>query len=186
MTPARWTSGDTAVRAALVLGLLLAACAPDGADRNASRPGPVAAPTAVIAAAEAFAALPPCQALPEAVDETAADIALLPEAVVTAVDKLGPLVSVRGFIGMTPVAVHEAYDSRDDDALEVIISENEVFEVEILAARGDHRTFLRGRAVCSEGTEFQAVVVSEEDADRLPIPAGAAASRAPTAPATTP
>lgn len=119
-------------------------------------------------------ALPECGPAPEPADVTPPEGLALPEdAVLTGVSTQGPVSQVTAYLPMTPVQTRLYYEGRDD--LEQIQLEDEVFEAEVLVSDGSHRTFVKARAVCSQGSEAIAVVAAETAAGDVPAPAGSPA-----------
>lgn len=120
-------------------------------------------------------ALPPCGPAPAPADVEPPEGLVLPaDAVVTGVTTRGPLSQVTGYVAMTPVQVRMYYEGRSD--LEQLQIEDEVFEAEILVSDGSRRTFVKARAVCSQGSDVVAVVAAETDAAAVPAPAGSPAT----------
>lgn len=118
-------------------------------------------------------ALADCEQTPTA-DGQAPEGLLLPEgAVIQDVTPQGPLVNVTAYVEMTPVEFQQTYDDLD---LEILVSENEIFEAELLVSDGEYRNFLKAAALCKRGSSVLAVVAPEVDAEGLPIPQGGAAS----------
>jgi len=94
---------------------------------------------------------------------------VLPDAsVVTSVEPGDPLTRVMAYVGATPISVRQELEGRED--LEILISEDEVFESEMLVSEGEWRTYLKTTAICAEGSNILAVVAPEVDAQGLPIP----------------
>ena len=117
--------------------------------------------------------LGPCST-PEATSvPQAADVAglLLPDgAIAASVLVQEPLTNVQGYMTLTPIQVRAFY--LDHDAVEVIVSEDEVWESETLVSDGEHRLFVKAQAVCEQGSLFVAVVGTEAAAEFVPAPAG--------------
>ena len=61
----------------------------------------------------------------------------------------------------------------------VLLSENEVYEAELLVTNGKHRTFLKATATCAKGSQVLAVVAPEIAAKGLPVPQRATATPTP-------
>ena len=144
-------------RLAAILFLLLAACGGD-------------APPAVPDAAAPLEALPDCSEPPAPIAE-APEGFIAPEGVVIqAVVPQKPLTNVTAYIAATPGKVRQEYEKLD--GVKVLISEDEVFEAELLVSDGDHRTYAKVTAVCREGSNMLAVVAPELEAGALPTPRG--------------
>lgn len=128
-----------------------ASAAPTGAfDPNVAPTGPLVA-------------LPDCAPLPEPGQLDDVDGLELPAgAVVTAVQHQDPIVTVTAVVPATPVSIRLAYEADAD--LEVLRSEDEVFEAELLVSNGTHRTALRATATCRDNAVVHAVVAPEPDA----------------------
>lgn len=127
--------------------------------------GPAAAPTASSTALSAkeggpIAGLRACQPPPtSATDARVAGMVLPPGAVVTKVERGSRLVTVHGYIPVTPVRIRQYYRSRTD--LKIFDLEDEVTEAEAFVSNGTHRTYLKARAVCAEGSSLMALVAPE-------------------------
>lgn len=120
---------------------------------------------------EPLAALPPCESPPAAADAAPVDGLVVPAGtVVTGVAPQGPLVSVQGYIPMTPIQIRMDYGERAD--VELLVLEDEVYEAEVLLASGAHRMYMKASARCEQGSSFSAVVAPEVDAEGLPVPDG--------------
>ena len=118
-------------------------------------------------------ALAECEGTPAA-DGEAPEGLILPEgAVIQKVTPQGPLVNVTAYVPLTPVQFEQTY--RDLD-VEILISENEVYEAEMLVSDGTHRNFLKAAALCRQGSSVLAVVAPEVDAEGLPVPQNAPAT----------
>lgn len=117
-------------------------------------------------------ALPDCPSPPPGRPDEVAGL-LLPEgSVVTTVQPQDPLTTVQSFVPLTPVQFEAHYADRA--GIEVLVSENEVYEAELLISDGSHRNFLKATASCSTGSQVLAVVAPEVDAEGLPLPQGGA------------
>ncbi len=115
-------------------------------------------------------ALPACEAPPSPeVSEAVPGIELPDGAVVQSVERGDPLVTVQGYVPTTPVEVRRYYQQTD---LEILLIEDEILEAEALVSNGTHRTYVKARAVCAEGSSLLAVVAPELDAQGLPVPTG--------------
>ena len=124
----------------------------------------------------ALEALADCQGTPAAEGEAPEGL-LLPEgAVIQKVTPQGPLVNVTAYVPLTPVQFEQSYRELD---VEILISENEIYEAEMLVSDGTHRNFLKAAALCKNGSSVLAVVAPEVDAEGLPVPQQAAATPTP-------
>lgn len=160
----RTTPGTTrrARAVALAGAVLLAGCAP-AAD-------PATAPLDT-------SAYPPCAEQPPAPDLPDVAGLVLPEGTeVFTATELGPLTQVAGVVAMTPLEARAFYESHPD--LEVIQVEDERVEAEVLVSTGSHRLFVKVQITCDGGSNLTATVGTEDVADALPTPAGAAPSGA--------
>lgn len=153
-----------------VAALLIAGCREQRG--TAAAPGPTSAsPTVDPRLLEPLLGLPPCEEPPPAAsDAEVAGLILPPSSTVTTVQATGPITQVTGYVAMTPVQVRVDYQGRTD--IEVISAEDEGFEAEVLVSDGEHRTFMKAQAHCSEGSLFVAVVAPEEQASAVPTPTG--------------
>ncbi|HVM21423.1 MAG TPA: hypothetical protein VM307_15795 [Egibacteraceae bacterium] len=122
-------------------------------------------------------ALPACTEPPVAVDEDVQGLIAPDGTVVTSANEQGPLVHVTGYAPMTPVQFERAY--AELDGIEVLLTENEVYEAELLVSDGTHRNFVKASATCSEGSQILFVVAPEVDAEGLPLPQQATAPPTP-------
>lgn len=114
-------------------------------------------------------ALSDCEGLPAAGGEAPQGLLLPDGAVIQKVTPQGPLVNVTAYVPMTPVQFEQTYR---DLGVEILITENEIYEAELLVSDGTHRNFLKAAALCKEGSSVLAVVAPEVDAEGLPIPQG--------------
>lgn len=97
----------------------------------------------------------------------------LPEGVVVSVaEEAGGLLSLQGYVPLTPVQV--LVDYLDVEGWDVVQAEDEVFEAEVLLVDGDRRFYVKTQAVCSQGSAFVGFV--SEDVP-VPTPTGGASSR---------
>lgn len=119
---------------------------------------------------EPLRGLPPCDVDPETVEADDPGLVLPPSAAVTDRRADGPLVQLQGYMPYTPVQVRVFYATRDE--LEILQSEDEVRESEILASDGEHRLFVKAQAVCDHGSVFIAVLAPEVAATEVPTPQG--------------
>ncbi len=108
-------------------------------------------------------ALPECDAPPEGV-EADVDGLVLPEgAVVTEVEDLGKLVSVRAYIEQTPVQVRLFYAK--EPGLELFEIEDEIYEAEVLFGSGHYRSYVKVQAQCQQGSLLLAYVGPGDSGD---------------------
>ena len=140
-----------------------------GACTGAPSDQPTPQPT--IAALGPLLALPECPSLPAGLPEEVAGLLLPDDSIITAVQPQDPLTTVQSFVPLTPVQFEAHYADRA--GIEVLLTENEVYEAELLVSDGSHRNFLKATATCSTGSQVLAVVAPEVDAEGLPIPQGA-------------
>ena len=158
----------------MVVGCVLALAACAGEPVATGTPQPTIDPLGPLAA------LPDCPSPPAGRDERVAGLALPDGSVLTAVQPQDPLTTVQALVPLTPAQFEAYYADRAD--LEVLITENEVYEAELLVSDGSHRNFLKATATCSTGSQVLAVVAPEVDAEGLPIPQGAATATPAPAP----
>jgi hypothetical protein len=108
---------------------------------------------------------------------------LLPdETVVHTVRRQGPITTVQGFVPMTPVEVREYYEK--DPEIQIIVSEDEFVESELLFSNGAVRNFVKARAACRTGSDIVTVIARELTA--LPAPAGTGGAGATPDPSASP
>lgn len=132
------------------------ASTPAGADEPIDEGGPLVA-------------LPECDAPPKGM---AADVSglLLPDgAVVTAVEDVGQLVSVRAYIEQTPIQVREFYGA--EPGLELFEIEDEIYEAEVLFGGDEYRSYVKAQAQCQQGS-ILLVYVGPGDGGGLPTVGG--------------
>jgi hypothetical protein len=104
---------------------------------------------------------------------------LLPdETQIYSVRRQGPITTVQGFVPMTPVEVREYYEG--DPEIQIIVSEDEFVESELLFSNGKVRNFVKARAACRAGSDIVTVIAREVAA--LPAPAGTAGQGSTPAP----
>lgn len=114
--------------------------------------------------------LPACGAPPPEVrGKRPAGLELPPGSVLQLVEPGEPLVTVHGFVELTPVLVRRYYEQRG--GLTVYDVEDEGFESELLVGNGEARTYVKALATCQTGSTLLAVV-GPEGAGGLPVPAG--------------
>ena len=143
-----------------LLGLVASGC---------TQPGPVAGPTAQ---PTAFALdLPPCGKSPSPDPDPPPPGAVVPPgARITAVREQAPLVQLNGYVTSTPRQVRAWVEA--ESGLDVVASEDEGYEAELLVTDGTWRTFVKARAVCEEGSLLAEVIAPEDSDAVLPTPAG--------------
>jgi hypothetical protein len=113
--------------------------------------------------------LPQCAAPPEGLAADVAGLVLPDGAVVTDVEDVGELVSVRAYVEQTPIQVRQFYAK--EPGLELFQIEDETYEAEVLFGREDHRSFVRAQAQCQQGS-LLTVFVGPGDGGGLPSVAG--------------
>lgn len=161
--------------AVAVLLALVAGCGGGGAPNGGPSGGPAAgvpSATSTMPAAKGgpLTDLPECSAAPAPVDEEPAADLVLPEGtVLTGVEDIGELVSVRAYVALTPIQVRQFYGAAP--GLETYALEDEVYEAEILYGAGDSRVFVRAQAQCRQGSVLS-VFVGPEDGEGLPALGG--------------
>lgn len=84
---------------------------------------------------------------------------LPPGSVVTEVSRGDRLVTVKGYVALTPVRVRQYYQSQTQ--LEFFEIEDEVAEAEAFFANATHRNYVKVTATCAEGSRITAVVAPE-------------------------
>lgn len=157
------TAVVTATLAALLVG-----CAEDtqGAEGGESPGAPAATSTVAPEKGGPLTDLPECPSPPEPVGaEAVADLVVPDGTVLTLVEDLGELVSVRGYTDLTPIQVRRFYATSPD--VETYVLEDEVYEAEILYGAGESRVFVRAQAQCRQGSVLS-VFVGPEDGEGLP------------------
>lgn len=118
---------------------------------------------------EPLQSLPECQPPPAPAETEPADLVVLPsQAVVTDATDDGPLQQVSGYIALAPAQILAFY--LEQEGLEVLHVENEVFDAEVLVTDGQRRVFVNTQALCPQGSRFIAYVVPEEGGAALPVP----------------
>lgn len=133
---------------------------------------PATAPTGPAGLAASLPALPECPSPPPGIDADVPGLQLPEGSVVISTTDQKPVVNVSAFVPMTPAQFEASY--RGLSGVTVLLSENEVFEAELLISRGSYRNFLKATATCEQGSQVLAVVAPEVDAQGLPLPQGAA------------
>ena len=109
--------------------------------------------------------LPPCEAAPDGMEADVPGLVLPDGAVVTGVEDVGQLVSVRAYVEQTPIQVRQFYAK--EPGLDLFEIEDEVYEAEVLFGGEEHRTFVRAQAQCQQGSVLEAYV-GPADTDTLP------------------
>lgn len=157
---------------ALVLALAVAACGSGQPAATSTSGGPTGAGP--------LAALPECTSPPARrpdIDKVRG-LSLPDGSVITNVTQQDPLVTVLAFVPLTPAQFEAAYPNMD--SIEVLITENEVFEAELLVSNGEYRNFFKATATCQNGSNVLAVVAPEVDAEGLPVPQRATPAPSPS------
>lgn len=151
--------------AVVAVALALAGCTDAG-------PGAAPAPSA---APPTFALnLPPCGKPPSPDPDPPPPGAVVPPGtVITATREQPPLLQLNGYVASTPRAIRTWIEAQPD--LEVVSSEDEGYESELLVSDGTWRTFVKARAICDEGSLLAEVIAPEDSGAVLPTPAGTAA-----------
>lgn len=124
------------------------------------------------APATAFALdLPPCGKSPSPDPDPPPPGAVVPPGTrITAVREQAPLVQLNGYVTSTPREVRAWVEAHS--GLDVVVSEDEGYESELLVTDGTWRTFIKARAVCSDGSLLAEVIAPEHSDAVLPTPAG--------------
>lgn len=155
-----------AAASAALLGAALCGCSGETGASGGEAGVPGASSTLPAAKGGPLTDLPGCSAPPEATDEEeTAGIVLPEEAVVTGVEDLGDLVSVRGYVPLTPIQVRRFYVAAP--GLRLYAAEDEVYEAEILFGSDDRRVFVKAQAQCQQGSMLS-IFVGPEDGEGLP------------------
>lgn len=150
---------------AVVVGWVLLVLAAGGCDRPA--PGAEPATTAAPFALD----LPPCGKSPSPDPGPPPEGAVIPPGTrITAVREQAPLVQLNGYVTSTPRDVRAWVETQS--GLEVIASEDEGYEAELLVTDGTWRTFIKVRAVCSDGSMLAEVIAPADSDAVLSTPAG--------------
>ncbi len=108
-------------------------------------------------------ALPACDAPPEGVEADVAGLVLPEGAVVTEVEDLGKLISVRAYIEQTPIQVRLFYTR--EPGLELFEIEDEIYEAEVLFGAGRFRSYVKVQAQCQQGSLLLAYVGPGDSGD---------------------
>ena len=147
-----------------LLVAVLGALALVGCDNGGAPPPP--APTASFALD-----LPPCGKPPSPDPNLPPPGALLPPGSrITAVREDPPLVQLNGYVTMTPRQVRAEIEARP--GLDIVLAEDEGYEAELLVSDGQWRTFVKAKAVCTEGSLLSEVIAPQDSEAVLPTPAG--------------
>jgi len=148
---------SSVVALTVLVGALLTGC--EGTPRAAQSPQPVDSQVPALDEGGPLPGLPECEPPTEgqsAADANVSGLLLPPGAIVTEVERDGPLVSVRAYVEATPIRIREFYQAQS--ALKLLQIEDEVYEAEAFYERGAHRAFVTARASCPEGSLIVAVV----------------------------
>ena len=113
--------------------------------------------------------LPECDTPPAGVEGDVAGLLLPDGAVVTEVEDLGQLVSVRAYIEQTPIQVKQFY--AQEPGLELFEIEDEIYEAEVLFGGGKYRSYVKAQAQCRRGSLLLAFVGPGDSGD-LPTVGG--------------
>ncbi len=158
---------------AVLLCLGLSACGDP-----ATPPGPEGAGTALTTAdmdpalLQPLTELGPCAAAPQpAPQEDVVGLVLPDGAVITVITRTDPVVTVQGWVPLTPIQLRVDYAERD--GITFIQAEDEVWEAEVLVSTGDRRLFIKAQALCADASQFVAVVAPEDASEAVPVPAQA-------------
>ena len=117
-----------------------------------------------------YAGLPPCTDVPAAVASEAVQGLVLPgDASIQSSMVSGPLTTVNAYVAATPREVRDELTQRSD--VEVLHSEDEVFEAELLVNNAGRRSLVKAVAVCDAASRILAVI-SDGDGAGLPAPGG--------------
>ena len=160
--------------AVLLAGLTACANQPAVQPTPAPTPTPAAVPTAV---GSELTGLPDCPSPPPASGETVEGMTAPAGTIVTKVVQQDPLTNVNGYVAMTPAQFEGSFRALEE--ITILLSENEIYEAELLVTNGTHRTFFKATAICKRGSTLLAVVAPEVDAEGLPLPQRATATPAP-------
>ena len=132
---------------------LLAGCGGDGS--SSTRTGT----TSPAAPAPSFEVPPGCErAAPKTVVTAPVPglVASTTPVIFEAVGKTGTATRAKGFIAMKPGQFVAEFRARKD--VQLLFSENEGFEAEVLVAAGETQTFYKLTSACDGGSEVVAVV----------------------------
>ena len=138
---------------------------------------PAASPTSGSSAPPgALTALPACGTEPAGIDDQVEGLILPDSSVVREVTRQDPLTNVTVWVPLTPEQFQRSYTDRKD--VTILLSENEIYEAEMLITNGTHRNFLKAGAQCQTGSQVLVIVAPETASSNLPVPPNA--SPAPT------
>jgi len=111
---------------------------------------------------EPLADLPECEPAPSPAARAAPELVALPSgSVVTSWEETGPLTQVTAYVALAPPQILAFYQQQ---GLEILHLENEVFDAEVLVSDGQRRVIVNSQAVCRDGSTLLATVVSEQPA----------------------
>jgi len=120
-----------------------------GTDSGRDGPGPTTK-AVPIEKGGPLVSLPECEPPPSAVPAEVTGLLLPDGAVVTQVEDVGELVSVRAYIEQTPIEVKQFY--ADAPGLELFEIEDEIYEAEVLFGGGEYRSYVKAQAQCQRGS----------------------------------
>ena len=133
-----------------------------GSDTRATRAQPIDEGGPLVA-------LPECDAPPQGVPADVSGLVLPDDAVVTSVEDVGDLVSVRAYVEQTPIQVRQFYAK--EPGLELFEIEDEIYEAEVLFGGGEYRSYVKVQAQCQQGSLLLAYV-GPGDSGSLPSVGG--------------
>lgn len=117
--------------------------------------------------------LPRCGKPPSPAPDPPPDGAVLPPStLLTAVRDQPPLTQFNGYVELTPVQVRTWIEEETD--LEILVSEDEGYESELLVTDGVYNTFVKARAICATASLLAEVIAPADSGATLPTPAGQA------------
>lgn len=156
---------QTASLQRLYVLILLLCCALPACD-GATPAGPVAA-----SEAHGDVDLPPCGKPPSEDPTTPPPGAVLPPtARLTAVREEPPAIQLNGYVEATPAGVREWIEAQPD--LDVVSTDDDGDEIQLLVTDGTWQTFVSIRAVCADGSSLAEVIAAQGAGAVLPTPAG--------------
>ncbi len=130
--------------------------------RPAGSPAPNATVSVDPAHLEPLAVLPECEPAPAPTTAAAPDVVALPaDSVVTSWEETGPLTQVSAYVALAPPQILAFYQQQ---GLEILHIENEVFDAEVLVSDGRRRVIVNAQAVCRDGSTLIATVMPEQPA----------------------
>ena len=151
---------------AFVLLVLVAGCGGSGGGDGETPGVPTATSTQPATEGGPLTDLPECSAPPdEAGTEDVAELVLPEGTVVTGVEDVGELVSVRAYVALTPIQVRRFYAAAP--GLHLYAVEDEIYEAEVLYGSEDSRIFVKAQAQCRQGSVLS-IFVGPEDGEGLP------------------